>query len=182
MLWRMTSPSLRTNLLVDTPTAAVCGAMGLPTSAPTELKDGSSSSGRLSRRPVTICTGPNIALVDVLLPESATPTHPRIGARTMNATPTLEQPYAIELAIPLKTNVNARPKMKNPTSTAPHIWWNVRLKTSPSIPLFGRTNVRMMSHAIMIAVPPLSGLRLKVETTGRCVTELTAWTLILTRL
>ena len=26
MLWRMTSPSLRTNLLVETPTLAVCGA------------------------------------------------------------------------------------------------------------------------------------------------------------
>ena len=37
MLWRMTSPSLRTNLLVDTPTLAVCGAIGLPISAPTEF-------------------------------------------------------------------------------------------------------------------------------------------------
>jgi hypothetical protein len=42
-LWRITSPSLRTNLLVETPTLAVCGAIGLPISAPTEFKVGSSS-------------------------------------------------------------------------------------------------------------------------------------------
>jgi hypothetical protein len=42
---RITSPSLRTNLLVDTPTLAVCGAIGLPISAPTELNVGSSSGG-----------------------------------------------------------------------------------------------------------------------------------------
>src|SRR5438105_13642351 len=104
MLCRMTSPSLRTNRLVDTPTAAVCGAIGFPTSAPTELNDGSSSGGRFSSRPVTICTGPNIAFVDVLLPDSATPTQPRIGAKTMNQSPTFEQPYAIELAMPLDPN------------------------------------------------------------------------------
>src|SRR3954462_7349722 len=67
MLCRITSPSLRTNRLVETPTAAVCGAIGLPTSAPTELNDGKSSSGRFSSCPVTICTGPNIAFVQVLL-------------------------------------------------------------------------------------------------------------------
>ena len=50
---------------------------------------------------MTACTGPNIAFVDVLLPDSATPTHPRIGASTMKARPTFEQPYAIEFAIPL---------------------------------------------------------------------------------
>src|SRR5947208_13904342 len=117
----MTSPSLRTKRLVETPTLAVCGAIGLPTSAPTELNDGSSSGGRFSSRPVTACTGPNIALVDVLLPDSATPTQPRIGARMTNAKPTFEQPYAIEFAMPLNTNANARPKMKKPTSSAPHI-------------------------------------------------------------
>src|SRR5438552_18480924 len=101
MLWRITSPSLRTKRLVDTPTLAVCGAIGLPTSAPTELNDGSRSGGRLSSRPVTICTGPNIALVDVLLPDSATPTQPSTGASTTNSIPTFEQPYAIELAMPL---------------------------------------------------------------------------------
>src|SRR5437667_9291768 len=121
MLWRITSPSLRTNLLVDTPTLAVWGAIGLPTSAPTELNDGRSSGGRLSSRPVATCTGPNIALVDVLLPDKATPTHPRIGASTTNAKPTFEQPYAIEFAMPLYTNVNAKPKMKKPTRNAPQI-------------------------------------------------------------
>src|SRR5579872_2675904 len=117
----MTAPSLRTNLLVETPTLAVCGAMGLPTSAPTELNEGNSSGGNPSSRPVTTCTGPNIALVDVLLPERATPTQPRIGARTTKATPTLEQPNAIEFAMPLYTNVNASPKMKKPTRNAPQI-------------------------------------------------------------
>src|SRR6478752_6591212 len=101
MLWRMTSPSLRTNRLVDTPTLAVCGAIGLPTSAPTELNDGSSSGGRFNNLPVTICTGPNIAFVEVLLPDNATPTQPRIGARTTNQSPSFEQPYAIEFAMPL---------------------------------------------------------------------------------
>src|SRR5437867_3191269 len=101
MLWRMTSPSLLTKRLVDTPTLAVCGAIGFPTSAPTELNDGRSSGGRFKSRPVTACTGPNIALVDVLLPDSATPTQPRIGASTTNIGPTFEQPYAIELAMPL---------------------------------------------------------------------------------
>src|SRR6478752_839220 len=94
MLCRMTSPSLRTKRLVETPTLAVCGAIGLPTSAPTEFTDGSSSGGRFSRRPVTACTGPNIALVDVLLPDSATPTQPRIGASATKRTPTFEQQYA----------------------------------------------------------------------------------------
>src|SRR5437870_12346302 len=104
----MTSPSLRTNRLVDTPTLAVCGAMGLPTSAPTELNEGSISGGRFNSRPVIICTGPNMALVDVLLPDSATPTQPRIGARTTKKGPTFEQPYASEFAMPLNTNAAAR--------------------------------------------------------------------------
>lgn len=92
ILWRITSPSLRTNLLVETPTLAVCGAMGLPTSAPTEFSEGSRRAGILSSRPVTACTGPNMALVDVLLPESATPIQPRIGARATKTTPVLESP------------------------------------------------------------------------------------------
>src|ERR1700732_4462286 len=71
MLCRITCPSLRTSLLVETPTLAVCGAIGLPTSEPTELKVGKSKTGRCSNLPVIICTGPNIAFVDVLLPESA---------------------------------------------------------------------------------------------------------------
>ena len=105
MLWRMTWPSLRTNLLVETPTLAVCGAIGFPTSAPTELNDGSSSTGRFSSRPVTACTGPNMALVEVLLPESATPIQPRIGARTTKKTPIFESPYASEFAMPVNTKM-----------------------------------------------------------------------------
>jgi len=53
MLWRITSPSLRTNLLVETPTLAVCGAMGLPISAPMELSVGSSSGGMPSWTPTS---------------------------------------------------------------------------------------------------------------------------------
>src|SRR5579864_317661 len=82
MLCRITWPSLRTNLQVDTPTLAVWGAIGFPTSAPTELSDGNSSTGKLSNLPVMAWTGPNIAFVDALLPERATPIHPRIGAKT----------------------------------------------------------------------------------------------------
>src|ERR1700681_2206152 len=51
MLWRITSPSLRTKRLVDTPTLAVCGAIGFPTSAPTELNDGRDRGGRVSKPP-----------------------------------------------------------------------------------------------------------------------------------
>src|ERR1700730_5171002 len=52
MLCRITCPSLLTSLLVETPTLAVCGAIGLPTSAPTELIDGSISTGRFRHLPV----------------------------------------------------------------------------------------------------------------------------------
>src|SRR5215467_9059091 len=96
-LWRITSPSLRTNLLVDTPTLAVCGAIGLPISAPTEFNVGSSSGGMPS------CL-PNIAFVDVFDPDSATPMKPRIGATTMNAVPMLEKPFASDEAMPEKLN------------------------------------------------------------------------------
>jgi hypothetical protein len=89
-LWRITWPSLRTRRLVETPTLAVCGAIGLPTSAPTELSDGVSSSGKWSSLPVTAWIGPNIAFVEVLLPESATPIQPSMGARNMNPHPILE--------------------------------------------------------------------------------------------
>ena len=43
MLWRITAPSLPTNCVDDTPTLAVCGATGLPISAPTEFRLGRSS-------------------------------------------------------------------------------------------------------------------------------------------
>src|ERR1700761_2267379 len=41
----MTAPSLRTKRVVETPTLAVCGATGLPISAPTELRVGSKRGG-----------------------------------------------------------------------------------------------------------------------------------------
>ena len=82
-LWRMTSPSLRTNSLVETPTLAVCGAIGLPISAPTELSVGNSINGMPSNCPTKAWNLPNMALVEVLLPESATPMKPSSGATTM---------------------------------------------------------------------------------------------------
>src|SRR5438045_8367769 len=70
MLWRMTSPSLRTNLLVETPTLAVWGAIGLPISAPTEFRVGSSSGGMPSCAPTSAWNLPNMALVEVFEPRS----------------------------------------------------------------------------------------------------------------
>ena len=96
MIW----PSSRTNRLVETPTLAVCGAIGLPISAPTEFSDGSSSGGKPSSLPTSTWNAPNIALVEVLLPDSATPIQPRIGATTMNHHPSCEKPLASEAAIP----------------------------------------------------------------------------------
>src|ERR1700675_2417605 len=92
MLWRMTSPSLRTNLLVETPTLAVCGAIGLPISAPTEFNVGSNSAGNPSCTPTSAWNLPNIALVDVLEPDRATPIKPSIGATMMNQGPRYEKP------------------------------------------------------------------------------------------
>ena len=100
MLWRMTSPSLRTNLLVETPTLAVCGATGLPISAPTELNDGNRSGGRPSCVPTSAWNLPNMAFVEVFEPESATPMKPRIGATMMKAVPMLAKPLASEAAMP----------------------------------------------------------------------------------
>src|SRR5581483_819427 len=100
MLWRMTSPSLRTNLLVETPTLAVGGATGLPISAPTELSVGGSSSGMPSWLATRAWNLPNIALVEVLEPDSATPMNPRMGETTMNAVPMLEKPLASDAAMP----------------------------------------------------------------------------------
>src|SRR5580704_16445113 len=92
MLCRITCPSLRTNLLVETPTLAVCGAIGFPTSAPTELKEGSNRTGKFNSLPVTACTGPNIAFVEELLPERATPIQPKTGANTTKNTPIFDRP------------------------------------------------------------------------------------------
>src|SRR5215475_1074729 len=100
MLWRMTWPSLRTNLLVDTPTLVVCGATGLPTSAPTEFSDGNRNAGAPSSLPTESWNAPKTVLAEVLLPDRATAIQPRIGASTMNAVPTLEKPDAMEFAIP----------------------------------------------------------------------------------
>src|SRR5579864_6192848 len=61
--------------------------------------------------------------------------------------------------------------MKNATRSAPHIWRNVRLKTSPRIFGLGRKIIRIMSHAAKVDVPPPSGLKLNVEERGVCVTE-----------
>src|SRR5580700_2856956 len=99
-LWRITSPSLRTNYDVDTPALAVCGAIGLPISAPTEFRDGNNSSGKPSTLPTSAWNGPNMAFVEVLLPESATPMKPRIGATMMKAEPILENELASEPAMP----------------------------------------------------------------------------------
>src|SRR5271166_5070093 len=104
MLWRITAPSLRTNLVVDTPTLAVRGATGLPISAPTEFNVGSSSNGKPSSLPTEAWNAPNIALVEVLLPDSATPIQPSIGATMMNHGPIVEKPLASELAMPEKLN------------------------------------------------------------------------------
>src|SRR5579864_9224154 len=100
ILWRITWPSSRTNLEVETPTLAVCGATGLPTSAPTEFNEGNNSTGKPSSLPTCTCTRPNKLLVDVLLPESATPIQPRMGASRMKAEPTFEKPKASDAPIP----------------------------------------------------------------------------------
>lgn len=99
-LCRITSPSLRTNRLVETPTLAVCGAIGLPISAPTEFRVGNSNSGNPSTLPTKAWNAPNMALVEVLLPDSATPMKPSSGATTMKATPSLENALASEPAMP----------------------------------------------------------------------------------
>jgi hypothetical protein len=56
------------------------------------LSEGSSSKGIRSRPPTAYWNPPNSALVEVLLPESATPIQPRIGASKMNQVPTREKP------------------------------------------------------------------------------------------
>src|SRR5579875_1959069 len=105
----MTSPSLRTKRVVATPTLAVCGATGLPTSAPTELSDGNSSTGAPRIFATEYWNWPKTAFVEVFEPDSATPIQPSSGASTMNTPPTFEKPFAIELAIPEKLNTYARP-------------------------------------------------------------------------
>src|SRR5579863_7831271 len=65
----------------------------------------------------------------------------------------------------------ARAKIKNATNSAPHIWRNVREKTSPITLRLGRRIARMMSQEAKVDVPPLSGLKLKVEESVPCVTD-----------
>src|SRR5262249_47033608 len=99
-LWRITSPSLRTNFDVETPTLAVCGAIGLPISAPTEFRVGSRKTGNPSLTPTSAWNLPNMALVEGFEPDSATPMKPRTGATRMNHTPSPENPFASDDAMP----------------------------------------------------------------------------------
>src|SRR5579864_3477104 len=62
-------------------------------------------------------------------------------------------------------------KIKNATRRAPHICLNVRANTWPSTLPLGRSNRIIKIHDARMAVPPLSGLKLKVETTGLVVIE-----------
>src|ERR1700753_4001670 len=94
MLYRMTSPSLRTKRVVATPTLAVCGAIALPTSAPTELSDGNSSNGAPSSCATDNWNEPNTALDEVLLPDRATAIHPSTGESTTKKVPSSEKPLA----------------------------------------------------------------------------------------
>src|SRR5882757_2930711 len=96
----MTSPSLRTMDVVATPTLAVCGATGLPTSAPAEFSAGNSSTGAPSSFPTVSWNAPNTAFDEVLLPDSATAIQPSTGDSTTKTGPILANPWAIELAMP----------------------------------------------------------------------------------
>ncbi len=98
----MTAPSSLTKREVETPTLAVCGATGLPISAPIEFTVGSKSGGKPRSWPTRAWNLPNMALVEVLLPDSATPMKPRIGATTMKATPKEENALASDAAMPEK--------------------------------------------------------------------------------
>src|SRR6202451_121544 len=158
-LWRITSPSLRTNSLVDTPTLAVCGAIGLPISAPTEFRVGNSINGKPSNCPTSAWNFPNMALVEVLLPDKATPMKPRIGATTMKYGPSAEKALASDPAMPEKLKTNARPKMKTPTRQAPHICDHVFLKISASCVALTLSSTATMIHDARIALPPTNGLK-----------------------
>src|SRR5215469_11025768 len=100
MLYLITTPSLRTYLVVDTPTLVVCGAMALPTSAPTEFSEGNSRTGAPRILATDSWTAPNSALDEVLLPDRPTAIQPRMGDSKINGVPTLEKPLAKELAMP----------------------------------------------------------------------------------
>src|ERR1700722_1299831 len=61
--------------------------------------------------------------------------------------------------------------MKNATSSAPHICLNVLAKTCLMMAARGRSSATITSHETSVDVPPLKGAKLKVESTGFCVTE-----------
>src|SRR4029079_6088008 len=54
--------------------------------------------------------------------------------------------------------------MKTPTSSAPHIWWNVRRKISPICPPLSLpiaiSSTATMIHEARIALPPIHGAKL----------------------
>src|SRR5579859_2346963 len=107
-----------------------------------------------------------MALVEVLLPDSATPIQPRIGATTTKAGPILAKALASEPAMPEKLNTLAKPKMKTPTSSAPHIWPKVLRKISPSCAGPTLSSRATITHDARMAVPPDQGVNLKVTATG----------------
>src|SRR5262245_4907944 len=74
----MTSPSLRTKRVVETPTLAVCGAIGFPISAPTELTVGISSGGGNNTR---------IATILLIEPDSASNGRPVTAASATTRSP-----------------------------------------------------------------------------------------------
>src|SRR6516164_7936032 len=161
----MTSPSLRTNSLVETPTLAVCGAIGLPISAPTELSVGNSIAGMPSSPPTKAWNFPNMALVDVLLPDSATPMKPSSGATMMKNGPSAEKALASDPAIPEKLKTYASPKIKTPTSIAPHICDQVAAKILPSCEPLMRYKSATTIQEAKIALPPTNGVQLNTAAT-----------------
>src|SRR5215472_15189657 len=178
----MTCPSRRTYLVVETPTLAVCGATGLPISAPTEFSDGSSSGGMCSSPPTEYWNEPNSALVDVLLPDSATPIQPMMGARMRNVGPIWANPCAIVLAMPDQLNTSASPKMIGATSSAPHICENVVLKMGASSLSGTRSAITMISQETRIQVPAIAGANDQDTLLALPDSELTASTVGFTKL
>src|SRR5207237_8528470 len=89
-----------------------------------------------------------------------------MATRRMYAEPILEKPVAIEFAMPEKLKTYASPKMKKPTSSAPHICRNVLAKTrGRSSPHLGRTVTasmpRIRIHEARIEVPATNGAHMK---------------------
>src|SRR6185312_1414155 len=57
-------------------------------------------------------------------------------------------------------------KIKKATSNAPHICLKVRANTFFSVSMLGRRNKTISIHEARMEVPPLSGLKLKVDESG----------------